>query len=400
MAPWWLTLLSLAALMAPYGPPGSASPPMAADPLGSLPSRLIESDLAVPQPVAQSEPSLEIRSVPALPGLQFRLFRPCSLYLPPGRSAAEYCFSGEIPEPEQWSFTADEQGVARLRGPEPGLYHLQVASWESPEGREKAEFSRWEDDVFTAERAIVLTSNVQLAVGMNLHRQVRLEFRDLAGETIPVSRVSSVIVRSSLGTFLTLEGEGRHWILAERSLRRDTGLESVPVVYAVQRVAVDGGNVVNRGQLRLMAEDATDSWTLPLLLYAARFEPRDALFGGPVAGKVVLEFPDGRRLEVSTNADRTAEVSDLARGTYRVWVVSGPQIVVPTIMVLSRDQLVRPPVITYLDIGAVLGGGMGLFLGLLFFGRPHLLPWARRPSAGQTDPAASRAAPPDEEPSA
>lgn len=385
--------------MGPFGPSAPEFPPVAGvpSPRASTP-RLLNTDRPDSRQVAQTEPSLEVRSVPALPGLEFRLFRPCSLYLPPGRSAAEYCFSGEIAEPESWTFTADEEGVARLQGPRPGLYHLQVTSWESLDGRERAEFSRWDDDVFTAERAIVLTSGMQLVVGMNLHRQVRLEFQDLAGETVPISRVSSVIVRSSFGALLTLEEGGPHWILAERSLRRDTGLESVLVVYAVQRVEVDGSNVVNRGQLRLVAVDTSDSWTLPLLLYSARFEPRDALFGGPVAGTVVLEFPDGRRHEVTTSADRTAEVFDLARGTYRAWVAGGPGIGLPTIVVLSRDQVVRPPVITYLDIGAVLGG-IGLLLGLLFAGRPHLLRSARDWTAGRPAPAAAQAAPWNEEPS-
>ncbi|MGH2628493.1 MAG: hypothetical protein ACRDHY_17790 [Anaerolineales bacterium] len=268
--------------------------------------------------------------------------------------------------------------MARLVGPEPGLYDLHVSPWESPDGTERAEFSRWDDDVFTAERAIVLATGAPLAVGMNLHRQVRLEFQDLAGEAIGAERVSSVIVRSSFGAVVAFEGEGPHWILAERSLRRDTGLEAAPVVYAVQRVEVDGSNVVNRGQLRLVAQEPGDTWTLPLLLYSARFEPRDAFFGGKVAGTIVLELPDGRRLEVPTGMDRQAELSALARGTYRAWLADGPGIGLPTIIILSRDQLVRPIVITYLDLAVAVGGGAGLLLGLLFAGRPHLLPGSAR----------------------
>ncbi|HET7010206.1 MAG TPA: hypothetical protein VFI11_05475 [Anaerolineales bacterium] len=353
-----MTLASLAALLVRPGPSGVA--------FHRESGRL-----------GQPEPSIEVRSVPALPGLEFRLFRPCSLYIPPGRSAADYCFSGEVPEPESWTFTANDQGIARLEGPAPGLYHLQVRGWEASSAKEKAEFGRWEDDVFTPERPVVLTSGLQLVVGMNILRQIHLEFRGPAEDPISAGRVSSVVVRSSFGSFLTLEGEGPHWVLAERSLRRDAGLESVLVVYAVQRVVVDGGNVVNRGQLRLVAEPGTEAWTLPLLLYSARIEPRDALFGGPVAGNVVLEYPDGRREELPAGNTGTVEVPDLARGNYRVWVEGGLGIVLPTIMVLSRDQIVRPPVITYLDLGVLLGGGLGLILGLLFAGRPYLLLAAR-----------------------
>lgn len=372
-----------------HGPGRPALPPLldssTPGPFGYAQGRLLDS--SSPPPQAATE--LEVRTVPALPGLEFRLFRPCSLYLPPGQSASEYCFSGEITAPGSWSFTADETGVARLQGPDPGLYYLQVNPWQSPDGGERAEFSRWDDDVFTAERAVEFTGGVNLVVGMNIHRQVRLAFQDLAGKAVPADRVSTVIMRSSFGAVDALEGEGPHWILAERSLRRDTGLESVPVVYAVQRVEIDGSNVVNRGQLRLVAEDRNDRWTLPLLLYSARFEPRDALFGGPVGGTIVLELTDGRTHEVATGPNHTAELSDLARGTYRAWVTDGPGIGLPTIVVLSRDQLVRPMVMTYLDLSVVGVGGIGAVLGLLFAGRPHLLPGPRgRTSRRPTPPTA------------
>lgn len=337
----------------------------------------------------QGEAALEVRTVPALPGLEFRLFRPCSLYLPPGRSAADYCFSGTTSAPEFWTFKADSTGVARLEGREPGLYYLQVNPWESMDGGERAEFGRWDDDVFTPDRVIVLTTGAQLVVGMNLYRQVRLEFQGPAGETVAAGRVSSVIVRSSFGAVATLEGEGPHWVLAERSLRRDTGLEAAPVVYAVQKVEVDGSNVVNRGQLRLVAPDAGDTWRLPLLLYSARFEPRDALFGGSLGGTVVLELPDGRQLELTTGPERSAEISDLARGTYRAWVKGGPGFGLPTIVVLSRDQLVRPMVLSYLDLAVALGGGAGVLVGLLFAGRPHLIPGARGSGRRRPSPPAA-----------
>ena len=392
----WLVALLFAAHLGPSGAGGQAAssdggatrfaPPAPLDPsatlrAGSSTLRLRSGQAPRLLDLSQAEAELEVRTVPALPGIEFKLFRPCSLYLPAGLSAAEYCFSGEIVAPEFWTFTSDGTGVARLQGPEPGLYYLQVSSWQSPEGDERAEFGRWDDEVFTPERSIVLTSGLRLVVGMDLHRQVRLEFRGRGGEAVPADRVSGVIIRSSFGTVDTLEGEGPHWILAERSLRRDTGLESVPVVYAVQRVEVDGSNVVNRGQLRLVAGDQEDSWTLPILLYSARFEPRDALFGGPVGGKIVLEFPDGQRHAVATGTDRTADVPDLARGTYRAWVTEGPGIGLPTIIILSRDQLVRPMVMTYLDLSVIGVGGVGALLGLLFAGRPHLLPRARGRSA-------------------
>lgn len=328
---------------------------------------------------SESTPALEVRSVPPLPGLSFRLFRPCSLYLPAGRTASEYCFSGDVPAPESWRFATDARGVARLYGPGPGLYHLQAGSWQSDDGSVQAEFTRWEDDVFTPERLVVLPAQAEMVVGMNLYRQVRLVYEDLVGNPTPADRVSQFVARSSFGSLLTLASEGPHWILAERSLRRDTGLESVPVVYAVQRVDLDGGNVVNRGQLRLVADGSSDRWILPLLLYSARFEPRDALFGGPVGGRIVIEFPDGSRHELATSDDHTADLSGLARGTYRVWVESGPGIVLTTIVVLSRDQVVRPPVVTFLDLVVVAGGGLGGALGLLFVGRPYLLRPGRKP---------------------
>lgn len=321
---------------------------------------------------------LEIRVVPVLEGLQFRLFRPCSLYFPAGQTAAVYCFSGDVPAPEAWISSTDGQGIARLRYPGPGLYHLQVLPWASANLRLRAEFSRWDDEVFTPERALVLASNLSLTVGMNVARPIRLEFVDPQGKAVASDRISSVLLRSSFGAVVTLEKEGPHWIPAERALRRDAGLVSVPIVYAVQRVDMDGSNVVNRGQLRLTAGSATDSWRLPLLLYSARFEGRDAFFGSRIGTGIWLEYPDGRQELFPFGASGEASISGLARGTYRARVAGAFGIALPTTVVLSRDQLVRPVVLSYLDLGVTGIGGLSGLLGLLFLGRPYLLPRAGR----------------------
>jgi predicted RNA-binding Zn-ribbon protein involved in translation (DUF1610 family) len=63
----------------------------------------------------------------------------------------------------------------------------------------------------------------------------------------------------------------------------------------------------------------------------------------------------------------------LARGIYRVTVIGAKGYAPPTPIALSRDQNVELMVFSYLDMGVLGSIGVIIALGLLFFGRPHLM---------------------------
>ncbi len=197
---------------------------------------------------------------------------------------------------------------------------------------------------------------------------------DPHGIGVDPERVTSFTLRSNVGTVATYPDGQQRWFTTSRTVRRPNGLHSVPVHYILERVDVDGQNVVNNGQQRfLVAPD--DEWEVELLLYSVRLMPHDALFGFPVGDAVTLTYPNGESARIPSE-DGALTVRWLARGMYRVSVPDAPGWSPVTPVALSRDQEVKLRVITYLDMAVVILAGLGLAVGLLHVGRPHLIPRA------------------------
>ena len=131
--------------------------------------------------------------------------------------------------------------------------------------------------------------------------------------------------------------------------------------YILERVEVDGQNVVNTGQQRYTVEP-DDEWEVELLLFTARLMPRDALFGFSVGDAVAVSHPNGEIVRIPAG-DGEVTARWLARGIYRVSVPDAPGWSPITPFALSRDQDVALRVITYLDMAVVGLGAAGLAWG-------------------------------------
>ena len=301
---------------------------------------------AAPSYEALLEPMiLEIRTIPPLQGVRFAL---------DGRR-----------------FESDEQGVTTIRVWRGGTHQLEALPLESNTSDRRLEFARWGDPVFTPQRLIVISEFTSLEAGFDVHLPVKLRFVDLSGEPVPAGRISEVVLKNSIGDVYTFPGEAVEWLQAGHVVGRDFTLEQVAIVYSVQRVAVDGSNVVNRGQQRFMAEPEGRP-DIELLLYSVQLAGRDALFGFPIGSGVRLQFPDGRQEYASFEGKAMLHLESLARGTYRATVVGAVGLAPPSIFVLSRDQEVSAVMISALDVLVVLLIGSSILLGLVLIGRPEL----------------------------
>ena len=293
---------------------------------------------------------LEIKTVPALPGVTFS-------------------FNGQ-------TFRSGEDGVARLEITTPGIYPLEVLPVERDDLR--AEFSRWGDEVFTTAREVEIPKMKTIEVGFDVSYQASFSFIDLAGLPVDPKRITSITLKSSLGETRTLTSPGPEWFKAGRVTRRQNGLEEVPVQWSVEHVIMSGTNVVNQFQQRFFLQP-NDQRQIELLLYTARFTARDALFGFPIGEGIKLQYPDGSVEIIPFGPNREAFVTSLPRGEYLVSVAGAPGLSPASPLALSRDQEAELLVISYLDM-AVAGVLVGLLaIGLLFVGRPHLLTWLKLP---------------------
>lgn len=245
-----------------------------------------------------------------------------------------------------------------------------VAEFQSSDVR--VEFARWSDAVFTAKRELEIPYSISIEAGFHVSAPVRFEFTDLEGTEVPAERIDSVELRSSKGDVVTFEGDQTPWLQSIEVLGRDFGLDPVEVVYAVQRVVIDGSSVVNRGQQRFTIAEL-ETPRIELLLYPVRFQSRDALFNIPMGRGVRLEYPDGYQEIFPLDGRGELQLSDMARGTYRSAVTDAPGFAVPTTFVLSRAQDVDMLVISVLDILAVSLFGVVVLGGLLMVGRPELV---------------------------
>jgi hypothetical protein len=136
--------------------------------------------------------------------------------------------------------------------------------------------------------------------------------------------------------------------------------------------------VVSQAQQRFYV-DQEDLWTIQVLLYSARFNARDALFGFPIGTGILMEYPDGDVQSYSFDTDQGYTIDGLARGIYRVTVTGANGYAPATPIALSRDQDVELMVFSALDIGVLVSVGLFLSVGLLWLGRPYVFKQALAP---------------------
>lgn len=269
-------------------------------------------------------------------------------------------------------FSSDDYGVARIEVAKAGKYQLELLPLETNDPDIQMAFGRWADDYFLPSREIEIPLKKPLEVGLEVSYQAGQTFVDLDGKPVDLSRITSITLKGSNGSTFTFEDNLPHWLPAGRVIRLNNGLEETKILYSVISVIIDGSNVVSQAQQRFYVHP-NDVWTVKLLLYSAGFTARDALFRFPIGTGIRMEYPDGDVQIFNFNSNQEHTSTGLARGIYRVTVIGAKGFAPPTPIALSRDQDVELMVFSYLDMGVLLSIGVILALGLLFFGRPHLL---------------------------
>lgn len=289
---------------------------------------------------------VEVHITPALPNIRFAL--------------------------DERVFSSDDYGVARIEVAKAGIYHLELLPLETNDPEIQMAFGRWSDDYFLPSRDIEVPLKKALEVGLEVSYQVGQTFVDLDDKTVDLSRITSITLKGSNGATYTFEDNLPHWLPAGRVIRLNNGLQETKILYSVISVIIDGSNVVSQAQQRFYAHP-NDVWTVKLLLYSAGFTARDALFRFPIGTGIHMEYPDGDIQTFNFNSNNQHRSTGLARGIYRVTVIGAKGFAPPTPIALSRNQDVELMVFSYLDMGVLLSIGVIVALGLLFFGRPHLM---------------------------
>lgn len=212
-----------------------------------------------------------------------------------------------------------------------------------------------------------------LIVGLRLQRLVTYRFAGPDQREIAPQRISRLVLKSNTGETAEVVGAELHeprWVAASRTQQTPTGLASKDLYWTVDRVVVDGAEVVNRGQQRFVPNQQRD-WAIKLLFYQVRVTGQDLLFGGAAGSGVELHRPDGV-VEQVPFTDGWAELARVPRGDYSVRVYgSGLSFLRP--VGISKDQELILEVITPWDLWLVGSLLVGLAVGLAAVGRRRKL---------------------------
>ncbi|RSM83214.1 hypothetical protein DMH04_24100 [Kibdelosporangium aridum] len=270
--------------------------------------------------------------------------------------------------------TTDDKGAARAtvrRSREKHQLRLLTPHLDIPDG--SADFVRWAgrgntDQAFTPSLdSLVIGRKTRIQAMFQTTRTVRYGFVDQARRPVAPDRITSLTIRSDSGQHLTLEGVRPVRLTAVRPVLEAGSAVGKEVTYYLQSVVIDGTNVVNAGEQRLMP-DRTAAAKFVVRLRSAHFQIRDWLFGRPLITGIELTYPDGRAERFAAGADGNLALDNLARGTYQVRA-SGSGYAQLQEVALSRSQYIRLPVVTYVDMATLAVATLTTLTVLVLVGR-------------------------------
>ena len=228
-------------------------------------------------------------------------------------------------------------------------------------------FAGWAGGATAMPHSVTLPGGTTLEqVGFRIARPISLRVVDGAGRPVPLADISSITVASNLGRQFTFAPGAPPALFANRIVQRGAGLQSVPVRYAVRSVVIGGANVVYQGTQQFVVRPSA-TWTVKALLFALRIEVRDALFGFGIGHAVRLTLPDGSTRTIALGPGSSATASGLPRGLYRLQA-KGPGLGLSAQTALSRPQVAKVLLFSWLDVAVVAVGGLLFVVGLPLLG--------------------------------
>jgi hypothetical protein len=261
-------------------------------------------------------------------------------------------------------------GTVRIPVTRTGKYPLRPRFDLDATSDTRVAFQRWQDQQYKPDRTIEVKGDARYVLGLRVAHRGSLRFVDLDERSVEPSLITFARLSAS-SSELVLRDFDDVWWEAATAVSRTGGLVESRLLWRLNEVAMNGTNVVNKGQQSWNPEPG-GTWTVKLLLYDLSVTTEDALTGEAVPGSLELVYPDGssRTLEASKGA--ATRFTSLPRGTYTV-KFHGAGHVPPTPVALSRSQPANLRVITTLDAGVALGALLLIAAGLVWIGRRHQL---------------------------
>ncbi|WP_299444167.1 hypothetical protein [uncultured Phycicoccus sp.] len=214
------------------------------------------------------------------------------------------------------------------------------------------------------DRVFLTSRGARVSVAFEMESEVSFAFAGL-----PSRQIERFTLRSSTGDVISRTSLDPVYLRSIRVLRGPDGLEERRIYYSVDSVEVAGSSVVNRSQVKFYPADRAVV-RVPLLAFEVRVEVVDRLFRWPTGSSVRLVREGELDLELPLG-ERGALFTEVPRGTYDV-VADAPGLRIDRRLILSRDQVVVMPVLTWLDLAVLIGVPLLIAVGLILAPRPLL----------------------------
>ncbi len=252
--------------------------------------------------------------------------------------------------------TTDAAGVAIINTPYRLTGHtltLVRPEWTSDDGRIQTKFTVWRSPVPEQKHSptlthLILRRNHAIQLGFRVSYQLDFSFVTPGNQSVPSSRIGGVQLRADGGYISSVKGGQTIRLLGVQPVEEASALVAHTVNYTLQSVIVDGSNVVNVGQQRVYPT-RQQSAKFVLQLRQLTITAHDRFFGMHIGRDVVVTYPNGRRIIYRFNRAHQVVLTNLARGRYQVRI-DGAGFLTSQAVVLSRNQIVNMPVLTWTDI--------------------------------------------------
>jgi hypothetical protein len=182
------------------------------------------------------------------------------------------------------------------------------------------------------------------------------------------SRVTAVTVKSDTGQLVNLALAGPTWLDGMRPVYHHSALSAQPAIYSLQSIIVRGTNVVDAGR-QTFKPALNNTPTFITQFHDLVITGHDALFKSAVGKQAIVTFPDGSKQTLTMNAQHSATLLNLPRGTYSVVIKAGTAIVATDQFVLSKDKTADIAVISAVDLLVLGSAAFGVAVALLALGR-------------------------------
>jgi hypothetical protein len=252
--------------------------------------------------------------------------------------------------------TTDAAGVAVISTPYRLTGHtlkLVRPEWTSDHGRIETKFTVWRSPVPEQKHSstlthLILRRNHAIQLGFRVSYRFNFSFVTTGNQSVPSNRVSGVALRADGGYINSVTGGQTIRLLGIQPVQEAGALVAHTVNYTLQNVIVDGSNVVNVGQQHV-SPTRQSSAQFMLQLRQLTITAHDRFFGMRAGRAVVVTYPDGRRVSYRFNRAHQVVLTNLARGHYQVHI-DGGGFLTSQAVVLSRNQIVSMPILTWPDI--------------------------------------------------